>query len=390
MHCNQNNQEIALMDTTLRDGDQAAGVAFRRKEKEIIARALADIGVQEIEVGIPAMGPEEVESVKALVKLNLPLRVSTWNRSVISDLEASLRSGVNAVAISMPASDQQIARKLCQSREWALEKLGQAIRWAKDRGLYVTVGLEDASRADFEHLIAIGREAERLKADRMRFADTLGILEPIGTYKIFSQLSKALTIPLEIHGHNDLGMATANSVAAIQGGARAASVTLCGLGERTGNAPLEEVAIALAQSCQIDCGINFEKLPSLCRLVSKITGRPIAYHKPVIGRYAFTHSSSIHVDGFQKDRANYESYPPEKVGRRHRIALGKYSGRKALETFLAEQGKSLPEKELNALLEQVRRMSEILKRPLRRSDILALLPRAEEKCSISMESSNLN
>ncbi|KAB2953106.1 citramalate synthase [Heliorestis acidaminivorans] len=362
------------MDTTLRDGDQAAGVAFRRKEKEIIARALAEVGAQEIEVGIPAMGPEEVESIKALVKLNLPLRVSTWNRSVISDLEASLRSGVTAVAISIPASDQQIARKLCQSREWALEKLGQAIYWAKARGLYVTVGLEDASRADLDHLLAIGKEAERLKVDRLRFADTLGILEPIGTYKIFSQLAKEIAIPLEIHGHNDLGMATANSVAAIQGGAVAASVTLCGLGERTGNAPLEEVAIALAQSCHIDCGINFEKLPSLCRLVSKITRRPIAYHKPVIGRYAFTHSSSIHVDGFQKDRANYESYPPEKVGRRHRIALGKYSGRKALESVLAEEGIKVSERELDLLLLQVREASEEIKRPLRRSDILALLP----------------
>ncbi|MZP29138.1 homocitrate synthase [Heliobacterium undosum] len=366
-------QRVWLMDTTLRDGEQTPGVAFCPQEKELLARRLAEAGVHEIETGVPAMGEDEQETIARIVKLNLPARVTTWNRAVISDLEASLKCGVHSVAICLPSSDQQITQKLRQSRQWVLDQMGECVRRAKAEGLYVVIGLEDASRADPQFLIQLGVEAERLKVNRLRISDTLGILDPIRTFTLFDRLASSLSIPLEIHAHNDLGMATANTVSAIQAGAKAASVTVCGLGERAGNAPLEEVALALRQCCGADTRINLELLPALCRLVSWSTRRPIPFSKPVIGRDAFTHASSIHVDGLNKDRSNYEAYPPEYVGRRHRIALGKYSGRKPLDELLKAQGHDLDQEGMTQLLLNVRQLSQVLKRPLRRHDILDLV-----------------
>ncbi|MBM7868429.1 homocitrate synthase [Heliobacterium gestii] len=374
-------QRVWMMDTTLRDGEQTPGVAFSPQEKELLARHLAEAGLHEIETGVPAMGEDEQESIARIVKLNLPARVTTWNRAVIADLEASLKCGVHSVAICLPCSDQHITQKLRQSRPWILEQMGECVRRAKAEGLYVVIGLEDASRADPQFLIQLGLEAERLKVNRLRVSDTLGILDPIRTFTLFDRLTTSLSIPLEIHAHNDLGMATANSIAAVQAGAKAVSVTVCGLGERAGNAPLEEVALALRQCCAADTRIKLDQLPALCRLVSWSTRRPIPFSKPVVGRDAFTHASSIHVDGLQKDRSNYEAYPPEYVGRRHRIVLGKYSGRKPLVELLRAQGRDLDPEGMNQLLQNVRQLSQVLKRPLRQHDILGLV--AGERSSSS-------
>ncbi|MTV49224.1 homocitrate synthase [Heliobacillus mobilis] len=366
-------QRVWMMDTTLRDGEQSPGAAFSPEEKESIARALVEAGVHEIEAGVPAMGEDEQATIARLVALNLPVRLTTWNRAVIDDLEASLKTGVRAVAISVPSSDQQIRRKLQQSREWVLETLGKCLYRAKQEGLYVCIGLEDASRADTDFLIRLGLEAQRLKANRMRVSDTLGVLDPIRTFTLFDRLTTSLTIPLEIHAHNDLGMATANTIAAIQAGAKAASVTVCGLGERAGNAPLEEVAVALRQCCNADTHIQMTKLQSLCQLVSRITRRPIPLAKPVVGRYAFTHASAIHVDGLRKDKGNYEGLPPEYINRKHRIALGKYSGKKSLVQVMQTLNLEMDPTMLDHLIQKVRLKSQILKRPLRRQDILEIV-----------------
>ncbi|HWQ43154.1 MAG TPA: citramalate synthase [Desulfosporosinus sp.] len=366
-------QRILLCDTTLRDGEQAPGVAFGLPEKEMIARALADAGIDELEVGVPAMGEGEIKTISQLVALKLPVRLITWNRAVLSDLQASYQTGVEGVAISIPTSDQQIKNKLRKDRAWVLDQMGQCIRNAKNEVGYIVLGLEDASRADFGFLSEILSEAEKLGVDRVRFADTLGILEPLKIFFTLQELVKVSNIPLEFHAHNDLGMATANSLAAVQAGFKAVSVTVGGLGERAGNAALEEVAVALKYTLNETVRLDLKRLNPICLLVSLATDRKIPRAKPVIGEDVFTHTSSIHIDGIQKDFANYETYPPECVGRQHSTSFGKYSGRKTIMRLLEAKGIELNQETIDELLIKILQQTHQLKRPLEEADIMKIV-----------------
>lgn len=369
-------QRIMLCDTTLRDGEQAPGVAFGLPEKEKIARALAEAGIDELEVGVPAMSPAEITTISQLVALRLPVRLITWNRAVLSDLWASFQTGVEGVAISIPTSDQQIKNKLRKDRGWVIEQMGQCVRSAKKEAGYVVLGLEDASRADVSFLSEILAEARILGVDRIRLADTLGIMEPLKLFFTFQDLTKQSSIPLEFHAHNDLGMATANSLAAVQAGFKAVSVTVGGLGERAGNASLEEVAVALNFSLNQEVGFDLKCLNSICLMISSATCRDIPRDKPIIGQDVFTHTSSIHIDGIQKDFRNYQSYPPESVGRQHSISLGKYSGRKTIKTLLEAKGIQVTSENVDQVLVEIQDQIHQLKRPLRADDVLGIVASA--------------
>jgi Isopropylmalate/homocitrate/citramalate synthases len=228
--------EIIIDDTTLRDGEQTAGVAFSLAEKIAIARLLDDMGVQELECGIPAMGADEQRAVKALVDLGLNARLLTWNRALVEDIRASLACGVGAVDISLSVSDLHIRHKLRKSRSWVREQLKVALGFAKQHDLYVSVGGEDASRADLDFLVDLMELARSLGADRFRFCDTLGLLDPFSTYEKIRYLAERVELDIEVHTHNDLGMATANAIAGVRAGARFVNTTVNGLGERAGNA----------------------------------------------------------------------------------------------------------------------------------------------------------
>jgi len=369
-------ENILLCDTTLRDGEQAPGIALNFPEKEVIARALVDAKIDELEVGVPAVGPDEAASIKQLVSLHLPVRLITWNRAVSSDLEASFRTGVEGVAISIPVSDQQIVRKLKRSRSWVIEKIGESIVQAKKEVNYICLGLEDASRADKDFLLPICLEAEKLGVSRVRLADTLGIMNPMEVYSRFGNLPESVNIPLEFHAHNDLGMATANAITAIQSGFRAVSVTVGGLGERAGNACLEEVVVALKYALKKNIRFDHYRLNAVCLVVSLATHRQIQPNKPIVGRDVYTHTSSLHLDGIYKDIANYESFPPESVSRKHSTVLGKYSGRKAIIRLLESKGITITNQEMSELMVKIRRQSAILKRPLQEQDILGLVAHA--------------
>lgn len=365
---------IIIDDTTLRDGEQTAGVVFSLAEKVAIARLLDTIGVQEIECGIPAMGEEEQASVRALVDLGLNARLITWNRAVVSDIQASLAAGVTAVDISLSVSDIHIRNKLGKDRDWVKEQLKFALGFAKEHDLYVSVGGEDSSRADPAFLVELMVIARDLGADRFRFCDTLGILDPFATFDKISYLrARVPELELEVHTHNDLGMATANAIAGVRAGARFVNTTVNGLGERAGNAALEEVVMALKHACGVDPGIDTRRFVELSRLVGQASCRPVPEWKAVVGERVFAVESGLHADGVLKHPGNYEGFAPEEVGLERQIVVGKHSGMHGVRHRLAMLGVAMLPAEEQHLMTRVRRRSQELKRPLDDSDLLALM-----------------
>jgi len=247
---------VLIDDTTLRDGEQTAGVVFSNEEKIRIAQLLDEIGVHQIEVGIPAMGGDEKETIKKIVDLGLRASILGWNRAVVGDIQHSIDCGVDAVAVSISASDIHIEHKLRKSRLWVLDSIKKSVDFAKGHNLYVSVNAEDASRASLEFLVEFAQVAKETGADRLRFCDTLGILDPFETFRVIKFLKDEVGIELEMHTHNDFGMATANALAGIKAGAKYVNTTVNGLGERAGNAALEEVVMALKYIGRVDLGLS--------------------------------------------------------------------------------------------------------------------------------------
>ena len=366
------NIEVIIDDTTLRDGEQTAGVVFSLEEKKRIAKLLDETGVGELECGIPAMGREEQASVKALVDLGLNARLLTWNRAVVSDIQASIHSGVRAVDISLSVSDIHIERKLCKNRNWVKEQLKVALGFAKDHDLYVSIGGEDASRADLDFLVELMEIARDQGADRFRFCDTLGILDPFTTYDKVLYLAERVDLDLEVHTHNDLGMATANAIAGIRAGARFVNTTVNGLGERAGNAALEEVVMALKHACHVDVQIDTGRFVELSKLVGQASCRPVPEWKAIVGEKVFSHESGLHADGVLKYPGNYEGYDPAEVGLSRHMVSGKHSGRHGLQDRLRGLGIDLDLLEADSFLARVRNIAQRRKRPLSDHDLLRL------------------
>lgn len=356
------SRTVVIDDTTLRDGEQSAGVAFNAEEKIAIATCLADIGIPELEIGIPAMGEAEQEVMRAITRLGLPAKTLAWCRMLESDLAAAKNTGVDIVDLSTPVSDQQILKKLNRDRDWVLKQVAYMVAKAKDERFDICVGCEDASRADLDFIVRVGETAQKAGARRIRFADTVGIMEPFSVIQKIRYLKDRLDLEIEMHAHDDFGLATANTLAAVLGGATHINTTVNGLGERAGNAPLEECALALKHLHHIDTGIDTKQIPALSALVAKASGRQVAWQKSVVGQGVFTHEAGIHADGLLKDVRNYQGLDPAEVGRKHQLVLGKHSGAHMLNNAYKQLGIELNETEVQVLLQRVRHFATERKR----------------------------
>jgi homocitrate synthase NifV len=367
-----NTAKVCVSDTTLRDGEQTPGVVFSTKEKLRIARMLADIGIGELECGIPIMGKSEQETIRSLVELGLPPRLLTWNRALPKDIQASIDCGIRAVDISISTSDIHIHNKIRKSRTWVKKQLRNALRFATRHNLYISVGAEDASRADMGFILDLVRIAEKEGADRFRFCDTLGVLNPFTTYTRIAEIRSATDLDIEVHMHNDLGMATANTIAGVHAGANYISTTVNGLGERAGNAALEEVVMALKHSCDRDLGIDTSAFATLSNYVGKASKHKVPAWKAVVGDQVFAHESGLHADGVIKYAPNYEGFSPEEVGLHSKLVVGKHSGRSGLVNKLRNLNIDTSCLDIDNLLDQVRLLSAAHKSALGDEELIQL------------------
>jgi homocitrate synthase NifV len=356
---------IHIIDTTLRDGEQAPGVVFSRAEKAEIATLLAEAGVPELEIGTPAIDAEEVRSIQEVSALGLPTALTCWARATDADIEAASVCATPFVHVSFPVSPIQLGAT-GKDPSWVLEEAGRLVAKAKTLFDGVSVGALDAMRADPELIAALARTAEAAGARRLRIADTVGVAEPFSLRALIEGLALAApAIDLEFHGHDDLGLATANALAAVAGGATAVSVTVNGLGERAGNAALEEVVVALRFTTGAETGIDTAKLPALCRRVAELSGRPIPSSKPIVGDQIFVHESGIHVAGLIRDPRSFQPFLPEEVGAGTAVFVaGKHTGSHAVRHLLAERGIAIDDRTASALVPSVREAARDRKRAL--------------------------
>ena len=363
-------KNIKIDDTTLRDGEQTAGVVFANDEKIHIAKMLDKVGVHQIEAGIPAMGGDEKEAIKKIASLDLNCSVMGWNRAVKSDIDASVECGVDAVAVSISSSDIHIEHKLIKSREWVLESVKTSVDYAKGFNLYVSVNAEDASRSDMEFLLQFARTARDAGADRLRYCDTLGILDPFEAFMRVKNIIDIIGIDIEMHTHNDFGMAIANAIAGIKAGATYVNTTINGLGERAGNAAFEELVMALKYIEGVDLGFNTTLFRALSEYVAEASSRILPTWKPIVGGNLFVYESESKASGVLVNPETYELFKEKDVGLERKVILGKYSGVSTIIYKLNTLGFKISRKEAEELAEIIRDKAVSLKRALFDSEII--------------------
>jgi homocitrate synthase NifV len=361
-----------IIDSTLRDGEQAPGVVFTLEEKLRIAALLEDCGVKEVEVGTPAMGEDEVRVIREIVQAGFHFDKLCWARAKEFDIEESTKTGANRINISFSVSDIQLSA-MGRNTDWVMKQIRPMIAFARQRFDFVAIGTQDASRANRDFLDEFIASCLAEGVERIRLADTVGILNPFSTAQLFSSVSEKFPfVDFEFHGHNDLGMATANSVAALLSGAQSVSATINGLGERAGNACLEEVAAAMKISSGIETGIHLANIQEICRFVAKASSKPIPPSKPIVGEMVCRHESGIHCRSLLKDELAYQPFLSSEIGKSTEMVIGRHSGGRTIKHFLEKQQINVNERHSLLLTEQVKALSLSKKRCLSQDELIHL------------------
>jgi D-citramalate synthase len=351
-------RRIKVLDTTLRDGEQTPGVALTPEQKLEIAKALDDLGVDIIEAGSAISSQGERKALKLISDAGLHAEICSFARAAKEDIDAALSCDVDSIHMVVPTSDIHLKYKLKKTKKEVKEMSLRTAQYALDHGLIVEFSAEDASRTETSFLLDILSAAEEVGVQRVCACDTVGVLTYEKSRELFSTLSKKLRVPVSAHCHNDFGMATANTVAAVLGGASEIHVTVNGLGERGGNAALEEVVLALSHFYDISTGIKLKQLYSVSNLVEKITGMPVPPTKPIVGENAFAHGAGIHTHGVLVEPSTYEPIPPELVGQHRRLVFGKLTGTHAIESELKKMGLKPTKKQVEEIFNQVKQLGD--------------------------------
>ncbi|MEM4280476.1 MAG: 2-isopropylmalate synthase [Archaeoglobaceae archaeon] len=355
--------KVLVFDTTLRDGEQTPGVSLTVEQKVMIAEALDALGVDVIEAGTAIASKGDFEAIKAISQRGLKAEICSFARIKKEDIDSAADANADSIFMVAPSSDYHIQVKFPgKGKDFVIEKSVEAIEYAKERGLIVEFGAEDASRADLEFVVSLLKAGEEANADRLTFADTVGVLRPEITAEIVKRLKKELKKPIAIHCHNDFGLATANTIQAVINGANEFHATINGIGERAGNAALEEITMALEFLYGLKLEINKERLYPTSKLVEKFTRVVVPPNKPIVGDNAFTHESGIHTSALLKDSRTYEPISPEIIGRKRVIVLGKHTGKASVEAILKELGYSANPQQLEEILARIKDLGDRGKR----------------------------
>ena len=345
--------DIEICDVTLRDGEQTPGTAFTTDEKKRIAQELDNVGIEVIEAGFPVVSQTERDTVREIANMGLDAKICCLSRSVIPDIDVAIGCDVDIVSIFIATSELHLKYKYHKTCAEATLCAMDALDYAKDHGLTVRFAAEDATRTDINVLKGVFKMAEERGADYVSIADTVGILNPATAYYLVSEIKKDIKTDICIHCHNDLGMATANTLAAAEAGAKQLHTTVNGIGERAGNASLEEVLMSLMVQYGID-RYDTENLTKLSKIVVEYSGVKLAKNKPVVGDFAFSHESGIHVAAIMEEPSTYELFSPEIVGGKRSLIIGKHTGTKALKGIVESMGYDLNHDQLCELLEKVK------------------------------------
>ena len=344
---------VSILDTTLRDGEQTPGISLTEGQKMDIARMLDDLGVNTIEAGFPITSAGEQKAVSMIASSELDAKVTCLARAEIRDIEKAIDCGVGGIHIFISSSDIHLRDQLRISREEMMKKAVDAVEFAKAHGLEIEFSAMDATRTDTSHLIEVARAVRGAGATMFDIADTVGICTP-ERMKALVRAIVATGIDVSVHCHNDFGLAVANSISAVEAGAKQVHTTLIGIGERAGNTSLEEFVMAAQRLYGFSTGIRIGRLAEACNFVSEITGFPISVNKPIVGTNAFGHKSGIHTQGIMENPLTYEPFDPGIVGRGRWMQAGKHSGRHGIAAQLNALNISLGPKELGWVVRKVK------------------------------------
>ncbi len=351
-------REVRVFDTTLRDGEQTPGVSLTPEEKLTIARQLDRLGVDVIEAGTPVSSKGELEAVRLIAKGGLKAEVCALARLTRQDIDAVIECDVNSIHLFIATSDIHLQHKLRMSREEVLQKALESLDYTKAHGFTVEFSAEDATRTELTYLKHFYKTVVDAGADRINVPDTVGIMTPRKMYDFIAELKTVVDKPISVHCHNDFGMAVANSLASLEAGASQVHVTVNGLGERAGNAALEEVVTGVHLIYGGKTHVNTPLIYETSQLVSRLTGIRVQPNKAVVGENAFAHESGIHTHGVVRHPLTYEPIPPELVGRKRRLVAGKHAGSHGIRAELEEMGLSLTDHELKEAVARVKELGD--------------------------------